>query len=83
MSDKTSNEQIVDCGCSEYPECVHVLYFYQGYKRGCGEVADSAVKVISRLLHQHGCGEYSLTCEDCKNANKFLAAQRAAAGGKG
>jgi hypothetical protein len=24
----------VKCGCDEFPECTHVLYWYQGFKAG-------------------------------------------------
>ncbi len=27
-------KDLVKCGCDEYPECTHVLYWHQGFKAG-------------------------------------------------
>jgi hypothetical protein len=26
------------CGCDEYPECTHALYWYEGFKAGTAEL---------------------------------------------
>jgi len=37
--DKCTCKDPVQCGCKEFPECTHALYWYQGYKQGKSEHA--------------------------------------------
>ena len=31
------NEDPIGCGCDEFPECIHSLYWYMGYKAAKAE----------------------------------------------
>ena len=45
---KTLEDQ-VKCGCDEYPECVHVLYWYEELKAAC-EVRDTESANLKKRL---------------------------------
>lgn len=47
----------VKCGCDEYPECTHVLYWYQGFKFGNAEIIPRLIAVEFRLRVPHNLEE--------------------------
>jgi hypothetical protein len=48
---EAGNYDPIGCGCDEYPECTHALYWAMGYKKGRAEAAaqPSELRVAAQM----------------------------------
>jgi hypothetical protein len=77
-----NSEREVKCFCDEYPECVHVLYWCDGFKAG----NDALAEAVRKALYDHTVEARRLyvgtSAENFLNwLDKRLAALRAEAAG--
>lgn len=48
---KLFSDEAVGCGCDEFPECTHALYFYMGVKHA--EKSDWRKSQLAQWMHGH------------------------------